>query len=80
MNRYLAGGNPILAIERFSRAEKRQMMEALWRDLSADEATLVSPAWHEAALKQAEADLTDGSVRLIEWADAKDILRKRTQP
>jgi hypothetical protein len=34
----------MLAIEQLSRIEKLQMMEALWRDLSADQTALVSPA------------------------------------
>jgi hypothetical protein len=70
----------MLAIEQLSRAEKLQMMEALWRDLSADQTALVSPAWHDAALKQAEAALESGTARLIDWSEAKDILRQRVRP
>jgi hypothetical protein len=64
------------AIEQLSRAEKLQMMEALWRDLSGDEAALVSPDWHEAALKEAEQAVATGEARFVDWAAAKDILRK----
>jgi hypothetical protein len=66
----------MLAIEQLSRAEKLQMMEALWRDLSGDEAALVSPNWHEAALKEADQAVAGGEAHFIDWTTAKDILRK----
>lgn len=64
------------AIEQLSRAEKLKMMEALWHDLSGDEAALASPDWHEAALKEAEQALASGEAHFIDWTTAKDILRK----
>jgi hypothetical protein len=35
---------------------------------------------HDAALKQAEAALENGTARLIDWSEAKDILRQRVRP
>jgi len=37
-----------LEIQQMPRQEKVKLMEALWMDLSRDEAELESPAWHGA--------------------------------
>ncbi|WP_422555047.1 addiction module protein, partial [Rhodoferax sp.] len=43
-------------------AEKLKLMEALWDSLNAQtDKDVESPAWHEAALQQAEDDLTAGT-------------------
>ncbi|MEJ5207186.1 addiction module protein [Denitratimonas sp. CY0512] len=67
----------MITIENLSRMEKLRMMEALWRDLSANANELASPAWHGEALQQAEAALAGGTARMVDWADAKEMLRKR---
>jgi len=45
--------------------------------LSADEANLASPGWHETVLKRTEADLAAGRVESVDWAEAKKELRRR---
>jgi hypothetical protein len=61
-------------------AEKLKLMEALWDSLNAQtDKGVESPAWHEAALQQAEDDLTAGTVSLVDWAEAKDSLRKSSR-
>jgi len=69
----------MIALEKLSRAEKLRMMEALWRDLSADSAALASPAWHGEALQAAEDTVADGRAQLLDWAAAKDELRRRAR-
>ncbi len=64
----------MLPIEQLSRAEKLQMMEALWDDLSRDESSLASPAWHEDALREAEKSLASGDACFIDWDQARKIL------
>ncbi|MFZ2813353.1 MAG: addiction module protein, partial [Rhodoferax sp.] len=60
--------------------EKLKLMEALWDSLNAQtDKDVESPAWHEAALQQAEDDLTAGTVSLVDWAEAKDSLRKSSR-
>ena len=51
--------------------EKLRVMELLWSDLSADEAALESPAWHEDALRSTEAI----GEKPMDWEDAKAALR-----
>lgn len=69
----------MFAIENLSRTEKLRMMEALWRDLSADAGALDSPAWHGDALREAEAALTNGTAGWLDWSQAKDALRNRAR-
>jgi hypothetical protein len=67
----------MFAIDKLSRAEKLRMMETLWRDLSADAAQLAPSAWQGQALRQAETAAADGSARMVDWTQAKDLLRQR---
>lgn len=61
-------------------AEKLKLMEALWDSLSArPERDIESPAWHAAALQQAEDELAAGTARFVDWAEAKDGLRRNSR-
>ena len=64
-------------IERMTRAEKLQVMEALWADLSKAEDEVESPAWHEDALRETEQRVATGSELIMDWELAKRELRKR---
>ncbi len=64
-------------ISQMTRDEKLRAMEALWADLSQEQAAVESPAWHEDALKETESRLAEGKERTLDWADAKQTLRKR---
>jgi len=66
-----------LHLEKMSRAEKLQTMEAIWADLSKDGADIESPAWHKGALKETEARVAAGQERIADWETAKRELRKR---
>jgi Putative addiction module component len=58
-------------------AEKLKLMEALWDSLcTPTDKGVESPPWHAAALKQAEDDLAVGTARSVDWAEAKDGLRR----
>lgn len=61
-------------------AEKLKLMEALWDSLCAPtDKGVESPAWHAAALKQVEDELAAGTARFVDWAEAKDSLRRNSQ-
>jgi hypothetical protein len=66
-----------LQIEKMSRTEKLQAMEAIWADLSKSETDLESPAWHNDVLKETEARVAAGRERIADWETAKRELRKR---
>ena len=64
-----------IQLEHMSRAEKLQTMEALWVDLSKDETSVESPAWHHAVLKETEARVASGQEQVADWSTAKQTLR-----
>ena len=52
-------------------------MEALWEDLSKDEAEVESPAWHDEVLRETEARVAAGQEQIADWTSAKRELRNR---
>ena len=66
-----------IQLQHMSRKEKLQTMEALWADLSRDEASVESPARHQAVLKETEARVAAGQEQVADWSTAKQLLRKR---
>jgi len=61
-------------------AEKLKLMEALWDSLCAQtDKNLEPPPWHEAALQQAENELAAGTARFVDWAEAKETLRRNSR-
>jgi len=66
-----------IQIEKLSRAEKLQTMEALWDALSRAEDEVESPQWHRDVLKETEARVAAGHERIADWETAKRELRKR---
>ena len=66
-----------LQLGKMSRNEKLMAMEALWADLSQDESSVESPAWHKEALRQTERMVKAGKAKFVDWDDAKAILRRR---
>ena len=69
----------IAELHKLPRAEKQRIIEELWDDLTADEAALDSPAWHEAELQKTEAEFVAGRIEAIDWAEAKRRLRDKAQ-
>jgi hypothetical protein len=66
-----------LQISQMSREEKLRVLEAIWADLSMDDAQVESPAWHEDVLKETEARVAAGQEHIGDWQTAKRELRKR---
>ncbi|MEW6669245.1 MAG: addiction module protein [Thermodesulfobacteriota bacterium] len=66
-----------LQIAQMSREEKLKALEAIWADLSKDDAEVESPSWHEDVLKETEARMAAGQERVEDWQTAKRELRKR---
>jgi hypothetical protein len=65
-----------LEIQRLPRQEKLRLMEALWADLSRDEAEVESPAWHADALRETTERVARGEEKILDWEQAKTKLRK----
>ena len=66
-----------LPVSQLSLAQKLDLMETLWADLSRDEQTLKSPAWHETVLKDREEAFAAGKVTVSEWEQAKKRIKKK---
>jgi hypothetical protein len=57
-------------------AQKLELMEAIWDDLSTHEDTLESPSWHEKVLKDREEALAAGKATVSDWKEAKRRIRE----
>jgi hypothetical protein len=67
-----------LPLDQMSVEEKLELMEALWEDLSRNEAHVPSPAWHGGVLAEREAQIARGGARFLDWEQAKQQLRRET--
>jgi hypothetical protein len=66
-----------LPLSRLSVAQKLDLMEALWADLTRDENKFKSPAWHETVLRDREEAFATGKVSLSDWEQAKKRIKKK---
>ena len=66
-----------LPISRLSLAQKLDLMETLWADLTRDETKLESPAWHKTILEDREKSLRAGKVTVSDWEQAKKRIEKK---
>ena len=66
-----------LPLSQLTFAQKLDIMEALWDDLSKNEKAIESPAWHEDILKDREKALAAGKLSISDWEEAKDRIRKK---
>lgn len=65
-----------LPLSQLTLAQKLDLMETLWADLSRDEKALDSPDWHQAVLKGREKELENVSATVSEWKDAKERIKR----
>ena len=66
-----------LPLSQLTLAQKLDLMETLWTDLTRNEKTLESPAWHEAVLKDREAALASRKTSVSDWEESKEKIRKK---
>ena len=66
-----------LPIQRMSREDKLRAMEALWADLSQDEARINSPAWHAETLRVTEQLVREGKATFSDWQTARRRVRQK---
>lgn len=60
-----------------SRSEKLIAMEAIWADLSQDDSSFESPAWHAEELERTESMVQEGKAKFSDWDEAKARIRDR---
>ncbi|OIP65890.1 MAG: acyl-protein synthetase [Nitrospirae bacterium CG_4_9_14_3_um_filter_53_35] len=66
-----------LPISKLSLAQKLDLMEKLWSELTRDDKKMKSPAWHEAILKDREQAFTAGKVTASDWEQSKKRIKKK---
>jgi len=66
-----------LPLDRMTVAEKLQVLEAVWADLSRDERQIESAAWHEQVLKERDERVRSDQEKFIDSDTAKQQLRDR---
>jgi hypothetical protein len=67
-----------ISLSQLSLAQKLDLMEALWADLTRDEKEFESPAWHETVLKDREEALAAGKVTISDWEQSKKRIKRKT--
>ncbi len=65
-----------IRLSNLSFAQKLNLMEAIWDDLTKKEKTFESPAWHEDVLEKINKALASGKVAVSDWDEAKKRIRK----
>ena len=68
----------VLPLDRMTIAEKLREMEALWADLSRNEAQFESPPWHGDVLHDRAERVKQGQESFMDWDTAKKQLVWRT--
>jgi len=66
-----------LPLDEMTIAEKLQVMEVLWEDLTRHSEALESPEWHREILEERERRIESGEARFTSWEEAKAEIRKR---
>ncbi len=64
-------------IKRMTLAERMETMELLWRAISSEPGTVVSPAWHGEILQRRRARIEAGKAKFLTIAQLKKRLGKR---
>ncbi|MBM4328355.1 MAG: addiction module protein [Deltaproteobacteria bacterium] len=64
-----------LPLSKLTLAQKLDLMEAIWDDLTKHGEILESPDWHEQILEDREAALAAGNASVSGWEEAKDRIR-----
>jgi len=61
---------------KFTFAQKLNLMETIWDDLTKDEKVLESPDWHDEVLKDREEALSTGKAKLSDWEKARERIKR----
>jgi len=66
-------------IRRMPLDEKLLVMEAIWDEISREEAILEVPQWHKDLLDEHEGLIADGQAQFIDWKEAKKQIKEATE-
>lgn len=66
-----------LSISDLSLARKLDLMETLWADLSRDDKSFASPAWHKDVLEDRRKAFEAGKISVSDWEEAKKRIKRQ---
>ncbi len=66
-----------ISLETMSTAEKLELMERLWADLTKNAESFEPPEWHKEVLAERSAAIDRGEVKFEDWEVVKKRLRER---
>lgn len=64
-----------LPLDQMTTAEKLQVLEQIWEDLSRNAQEIPCPSWHQDILQARDKRVQEGSAQFIDWHDAKQKIR-----
>lgn len=65
-----------IPLSKLSFAQKLNLMEKIWDDLTKDENELESPDWHIEVLNDRENTIKEGQAKFSDWTEAKERIRR----
>ena len=65
-----------LPLAKLTLAQKLDLIETLWDDISKDQKALESPRWHEDVLRDRQKALEAGKASVRDWDEAKKRIRR----
>jgi len=65
-----------LPLSEMTLAQKLDLIEVLWDDITRDERSLESPDWHADVLRDRQKALDAGKAKVCDWQEAKKRIRK----
>jgi hypothetical protein len=68
-----------ISLSNLTFGQKLNLLESIWTDLSKEEQKLDSPSWHKDILADREKALANGEVKISDWDEAKDRIRKNVK-
>ena len=75
MTRFITYMSKTITIENLSTAEKMELMEKLWDDLSSSP-DYAPPKWHGEELARRKNSVKKGEATYTDWEKAKEEIRK----
>ena len=58
-----------LPLEEYSQAQKLDLLESIWGDLTQNAEEFKSPDWHKPILAKRRAELDSGQAEILDWSD-----------
>jgi putative addiction module component (TIGR02574 family) len=69
----------VLPLTEMTVAEKLQLMEVLWDDLSRNPENVPSPAWHEEVLAERQRQIDEGRAKFLSLEEFRESIKKEIQ-